>query len=415
MQPPRHHRDRGNNNLELRGPFRWRAEPNTPPPNRPLSSKEIDARLAELQAQKILAEAYEKELKIDQEAHEKKRKERAKAEEKARRVRMGEYKASTASSVAGSSKFKGGEKDGGVKPSDDAEKKESSVNAWGDDDKKSDGKKNDDWANSGNDDIKNTGWKSDAKKDDHWATGANEDTQNGGWKTDDKKDDWTNDANDDSKNEGWKSDDQNNNWVDSKNETWAEVEAKDEPAQAWTSLPTNNDKASTATPTKAITKPSKTEISKEPKKRNKSTPSPQRSAIPQGDASTSPPSHTIPTTDPTRPWIKPYWKDIARTSSPSSNNKGGRQEDDIYITAAEALLTLPNAAASARGLSHQVQPGRGALYYHRSGRPVYVDSLEEPWAVFVFRYRSRGEWEELTLLHFSCLYSCCFLSSLYGW
>ena len=44
----------------------------------------------------------------------------------------------------------------------------------------------------------------------------------------------------------------------------------------------------------------------------------------------------------------------------------------------------------ADGLSHQVQYGRGAVFYHQRGRPTYIDNFENPYAVFVFNYRSKG-------------------------
>ena len=42
-------------------------------------------------------------------------------------------------------------------------------------------------------------------------------------------------------------------------------------------------------------------------------------------------------------------------------------------------------------MSHQVKAGRGAMYQHTLGRPEYLDSMEKPYAVFVFKYRSKGK------------------------
>ncbi|KAL2216879.1 hypothetical protein M432DRAFT_640956 [Thermoascus aurantiacus ATCC 26904] len=51
------------------------------------------------------------------------------------------------------------------------------------------------------------------------------------------------------------------------------------------------------------------------------------------------------------------------------------------------LYTVPSYIAESRSLSHQVQLGSSAEYIHRTRRPTYMDSLDEPYAKFVFKYR----------------------------
>lgn len=41
--------------------------------------------------------------------------------------------------------------------------------------------------------------------------------------------------------------------------------------------------------------------------------------------------------------------------------------------------------------THQVKPGEGYLYVHKRRSPEYLDTLEEPYARFVFKYRTKGE------------------------
>lgn len=54
------------------------------------------------------------------------------------------------------------------------------------------------------------------------------------------------------------------------------------------------------------------------------------------------------------------------------------------------LYTVPSYIAESRSLSHQVQLGCSAEYIHRTRRPTYVDTLDEPYAKFVFKYRVKG-------------------------
>ncbi|PGH11824.1 hypothetical protein AJ80_06982 [Polytolypa hystricis UAMH7299] len=51
------------------------------------------------------------------------------------------------------------------------------------------------------------------------------------------------------------------------------------------------------------------------------------------------------------------------------------------------LYTVPAEIAAEASLSHQMQPGPQASYIHRIRRPLYLDSFEDPYARFVFKYR----------------------------
>ncbi|ETN44925.1 uncharacterized protein HMPREF1541_09800 [Cyphellophora europaea CBS 101466] len=52
---------------------------------------------------------------------------------------------------------------------------------------------------------------------------------------------------------------------------------------------------------------------------------------------------------------------------------------------------IPDSIAKSIGLSKQVQRGRGYNYYKRHRKPIYIDTIEEPYARFVFKYRTRDK------------------------
>jgi hypothetical protein len=56
----------------------------------------------------------------------------------------------------------------------------------------------------------------------------------------------------------------------------------------------------------------------------------------------------------------------------------------------EPLLKISSKQASEKGVEHQVRAGVGTQYGHVIGRPEYLDTLEKPFAVFRFKYRSRA-------------------------
>lgn len=57
----------------------------------------------------------------------------------------------------------------------------------------------------------------------------------------------------------------------------------------------------------------------------------------------------------------------------------------------EPRFDVPKSLAAERGSTKQVQPGPGYLYYKRRIIPEYVDTLESPYARFVFKYRTKGK------------------------
>jgi hypothetical protein len=57
----------------------------------------------------------------------------------------------------------------------------------------------------------------------------------------------------------------------------------------------------------------------------------------------------------------------------------------------EPRYDVPQAIAQSRGVTKQVQPGPGYLYVKKRCAPCYIDSLDEPYAKFVFKYRTREQ------------------------
>ncbi|KZF23879.1 hypothetical protein L228DRAFT_267836 [Xylona heveae TC161] len=108
---------------------------------------------------------------------------------------------------------------------------------------------------------------------------------------------------------------------------------------------------------------------------------PSRSGSPtasaHSSASTAKPTFQVPHI---LPYTQPYW---------SKWNRADNLEEE------SPLYNVPEDIAKKKAASHQVQTGRPAPYTHRTCRPVYVDTYDKPYAVFVFKYRSRETIERL--------------------
>ena len=100
-------------------------------------------------------------------------------------------------------------------------------------------------------------------------------------------------------------------------------------------------------------------------------------------------------------YVKPYWKDWNRPPAGSdvsdSNTKKKRdQPREVYLYPAMPLQPLPSNKA--KDASHGVQTGRGADYSHKTRKPTYIDTMESPYAVFSFKYRSKPTLEKILKL-----------------
>ncbi|KAI9843230.1 MAG: hypothetical protein M1837_006519 [Sclerophora amabilis] len=96
--------------------------------------------------------------------------------------------------------------------------------------------------------------------------------------------------------------------------------------------------------------------------------------------------------------VQPYWSTCQRPEGKeetaiSTNMK--RSEGVFFTRGEDPLYTIPQTSVDKSHASHQVQPGQPAKYYHKLHRPDYMDTMESPYAVFVFRYRSKDILEKL--------------------
>ncbi|KAI9663602.1 MAG: hypothetical protein M1821_007092 [Bathelium mastoideum] len=94
--------------------------------------------------------------------------------------------------------------------------------------------------------------------------------------------------------------------------------------------------------------------------------------------------------------IKPYWKSWGDESKQKSSNANRRARAElVFVEPEEPLHAIPQKTAQEKQVEHQVKMGRGATYYHRVGQPEYLDSMEAPFAVFSFKYRSKATLEQI--------------------
>ncbi|KAK6440707.1 hypothetical protein LTR95_003066 [Oleoguttula sp. CCFEE 5521] len=105
---------------------------------------------------------------------------------------------------------------------------------------------------------------------------------------------------------------------------------------------------------------------------------------------------TAATYDP-HSYVKPYWGEWQK---PQATGSGGEQLGARHETAREVYHypapPMPTVSANdKRDASHGVHVGRGAEYSHKTYRPAYIDMMDEPYAVFTFKYRSRERLEQI--------------------
>lgn len=120
-------------------------------------------------------------------------------------------------------------------------------------------------------------------------------------------------------------------------------------------------------------------------------------------------AHDNTTTQPQQPaqdWSsQPAPPPPSRTTRPLYGPYGAYYSTHPHTTTAlsptaeaeeEPPYDVPETIAAERGTTHQVQPGKGYLYIHRRASPEYMDGIEEPYARFVFKYRTKGMFQTLS-------------------
>lgn len=61
---------------------------------------------------------------------------------------------------------------------------------------------------------------------------------------------------------------------------------------------------------------------------------------------------------------------------------------DPYVAPEYVVSSVSAKHANSRGIEAHIRTGRGARYRHAFGRPEYIDSMDSPYAVFTFHYRT---------------------------
>jgi hypothetical protein len=94
--------------------------------------------------------------------------------------------------------------------------------------------------------------------------------------------------------------------------------------------------------------------------------------------------------------LNPHWQfPPPPSTSTLPNTLHPIDPNDAYIAPAEPRLTISQTASSKTGIEHAVRAGKATQYGHVVGRPEYLDRLENPYAVFRFKYRSEGVLRDL--------------------
>ncbi|EME49371.1 hypothetical protein DOTSEDRAFT_76701 [Dothistroma septosporum NZE10] len=92
-----------------------------------------------------------------------------------------------------------------------------------------------------------------------------------------------------------------------------------------------------------------------------------------------------------QPIIKPYWADWNKPQQDVTRPRVQPRDPYEY----PRVTTVLAPAGRARDVSHGVQAGRGAHYAHKTFRPEYLDTMDKPYAIFTFKYRSQAALERI--------------------
>lgn len=87
------------------------------------------------------------------------------------------------------------------------------------------------------------------------------------------------------------------------------------------------------------------------------------------------------------PRPRPHWYIWKQPQTTSSNISKGEVP---RIEPAEPLNYVPSEVARTNRMSHQVYLSQPAEYTHKRASPRYLDDFSRPYAVFIFKYRSKG-------------------------
>ena len=129
------------------------------------------------------------------------------------------------------------------------------------------------------------------------------------------------------------------------------------------------------------------------RKTSKKSSAPRRCDSPVAPPKLGEPEPLVAQTPPTfsmssQPQPKPYW---SHWRNPNAAIEAEIEEDQAPSPEEheEPLYSIPTEVAQRNMMSHQVRPGRPAAYTHKSNKPKYMDTLDNPYAVFLFKYRDK--------------------------
>ncbi|KAL2351448.1 hypothetical protein BJ546DRAFT_284406 [Cryomyces antarcticus] len=100
-------------------------------------------------------------------------------------------------------------------------------------------------------------------------------------------------------------------------------------------------------------------------------------------------------------YIKPYWAEWYHRPKPSTDfitkieRDRSTKEEQLCIRPAAPPLRVPANLAEEHNVDTQVRAGKGMRYVHKTQRPDYLDTMEKPFAVFAFKFRSREILEKI--------------------
>lgn len=86
------------------------------------------------------------------------------------------------------------------------------------------------------------------------------------------------------------------------------------------------------------------------------------------------------------PRPRPHWSTWKQPQRSSSISKAVVPR----VEPAEPLYYVPSEVAQRNKMSHQVYVSQPAEYVHKRASPRYMDEFSRPYAVFIFKYRSKG-------------------------
>ena len=113
-----------------------------------------------------------------------------------------------------------------------------------------------------------------------------------------------------------------------------------------------------------------------------------------------PPSHSPSPSTPRSPSYRISRSNTLR--SISNLNKTGISPPRTKVDPADtesSVYTIPEELARRKNVTHQVSSGQSRAYTHKMVSPRYIDSHEDPYAVFIFKYRSKCKQFEPLVSH----------------